>query len=119
MWCYRRMLKIKYSDHATNRKVREITGVDKKNNWRTELAKRKIKDAGHVLRGSARELAQLMLEERVEGKRSQGRPRKTRGDDVKEWTKVVNIGRAKRTAEKQLMWQTMVPNIQIEEANFD
>ena len=55
MWCYRRMLKIKYRDHVTNRKVREIMGMDMKYNWGTELAKRKMKYAGHLLRGSAGE----------------------------------------------------------------
>ena len=94
-------------------------GMDMKYNWGTELAKRKMKYAGHVLRGSAGELVKLVLEGRVEGKRSQGRPRRTWGDDVKEWSKVANIGRAKRTAEKRLVWRTMVCNFQIEEANFD
>ena len=118
MWCYRQMLKIKYSDHVTNKKVKEIMGVNMKYNRGMELAKCKMKYAGHVLRGSARKLVQLVLEGRVKGKRSQGRPRRTWGD-VKEWTKVANIGRAKRTAEKQLVWQTMVRSLQIEEANFD
>ena len=36
-------------------------GVDMKYNWGTELAKRKIKDAGHVLRGRSGEFVQLML----------------------------------------------------------
>ena len=61
-----------------------------------------MKYAGHVLRGSAGELVQLVLEGRVEGKRSQGRPRRTWGDFVKEWSKVANIGRAKRTADKTI-----------------
>ena len=105
------MLKIKYSDHVINRKVKETMGVDMKYNWGTELAK--------LLSGSVGELVQLVLEGRVQGKRSQGRPRRTWGDDVKEWTKVANIGRAKWTAEKRLVWRTMARNLQIEGANFD
>ena len=49
LWCYRRMLKIMYTDHVTNKKVKEIMDVDK--NWSEELAKRKMRYAGHTDEG--------------------------------------------------------------------
>ena len=61
------MLKIKYMDHVTNAKVKELMGAKEENSWSTELARRKMHYAGHVLRGSAGSLCQLVLEGWVEG----------------------------------------------------
>ena len=51
LWCYRKIFKIKYTDHITNKRVKEITGV--KGNWLEDLARRKLGYAGHILRGSS------------------------------------------------------------------
>ena len=40
LWCYRKMLKIKYVGHVTNEKVKKMLGV--KQRWSEELAKRKL-----------------------------------------------------------------------------
>ena len=45
LWCYRKMLKIKY---VTNEKVKKMLGV--KQRWSEELAKRKLRFAGHKMR---------------------------------------------------------------------
>ena len=42
------MLKIKYVDHVTNVKVKKMLGV--KQRWSEELAKRKLRFAGHYAR---------------------------------------------------------------------
>ena len=47
LWCFRRMLKIKYTDHITNQKVKDIMNIH--NNWADDLAKRKLKFAGHLM----------------------------------------------------------------------
>ena len=31
LWCYRRMLKIRYTDHVTNTRVKEIIGIEREN----------------------------------------------------------------------------------------
>ncbi|KAG1668804.1 Craniofacial development protein 2 [Nymphon striatum] len=71
LWCYRRMLKVKYTDHVTNKKVKERIGAEKIQ-WAEDLARRKLKFAGHVMRGRCETLTQLVLEGLVEGKRDRG-----------------------------------------------
>ena len=60
LWCYRRMLKIRYTDHVTNTRVKEIIGVER--SWSEDLARRKLRYAGHIMRGSSGGLVQLVLE---------------------------------------------------------
>ena len=40
LWCYRRMLRIKYTDHVTNRGVKEYMRTEEI--WADDLAKRKL-----------------------------------------------------------------------------
>ena len=79
LWCYRRMLKIRYTDHVTNARVKEIIGVER--SWSEDLARRKLRYAGHIMRGSSGGLVQLVLEGYIEGKKGRGRPRRIWGDD--------------------------------------
>ncbi|KAG1649194.1 Inactive hydroxysteroid dehydrogenase-like protein 1 [Nymphon striatum] len=66
------MLKVKYTDHVTNKKVKELIGAENIQ-WAEDLARRKLKFAGHVMRGCCDTLTQLVLEGLVEGKRDRGR----------------------------------------------
>ena len=84
MSCYRHILNLKYADHVTDTKVKELMGAKKEISWSTELARKKMCYAGHVLRGSRRSLCQLVLEGWVEGNKGWGRPRRKWGDDIKE-----------------------------------
>ena len=86
LWCYRRMLKIRCTDHVTSTRVKEIIGVER--NWSEDLARRKLRYAGHIMRGSSGGLVQLVLEGYIEGKKGRGRPRRIWGDDIKEWSNV-------------------------------
>ncbi|KAG1673931.1 Coiled-coil domain-containing protein 149 [Nymphon striatum] len=65
---------------------------------------RKMRFAGHVMRGSSGDLLNLILEGSIEGVRDRGRQRRTWGDDVKEWSRTTSIGDAKRTAESRENW---------------
>ncbi|KAG1686589.1 Arachidonate 12-lipoxygenase, 12R-type [Nymphon striatum] len=103
LWCYRRMLKVKYTDHITNKKVKELFGAENIQ-WAEDLARRKLKFEGHVMRGCCDTLTQLVLEGLVEGKRDSGRQRKVWGDDLKEWTKSKNLGEVKRKAENKVVY---------------
>ncbi|KAG1705459.1 Ubiquitin carboxyl-terminal hydrolase 42 [Nymphon striatum] len=114
LWCYRRMLKVKYTDHVTNKKVKELIGAENIQ-WAEDLARRKLKFAGHVMRGCCDTLTQLVLEGLVEGKRDRGRQRRVWGDDLKEWTKSKNLGEVKRKAENKVVWRIMVPDLRFED----
>ncbi|KAG1686946.1 dCTP pyrophosphatase 1 [Nymphon striatum] len=67
------------------------------------IGQRKMRFAGHVLRGSSGELANLVLEGTIDGKRDRGKQRRTWSDDVKNWSRTGNLGKAKRKA-KDKSW---------------
>ncbi|KAG1653072.1 LINE-1 retrotransposable element ORF2 protein [Nymphon striatum] len=112
-WCHRRVLKISWKDHATNEMVEEKMGC--KRELVTGIGQRKMRFAGHVLRGSSGELANLVLEGTIDGKRDRGKQRKTWSDDVKNWSRTGNLGNAKRKAEDKSLWHSIVVNLRIED----
>ena len=71
MWCYRRMLKIRWVDRITNEEVLNRIG-EKRNLWHN-LTRRRDRLVGHVLRHQG--LTNLVLEGCAEGKNHRGRPR--------------------------------------------
>ncbi|KAG1675790.1 Solute carrier family 35 member G1 [Nymphon striatum] len=83
--------------------------------WAEDLARRKLKFAGHVMRGCCETLTQLVLEGLVEGKRDRGRQRRVWGDDLKEWTRSKNLGEVKRKAENKVEWRIMVHDLRFED----
>ena len=117
LWCYRRKLKIRYSDHVTNIRVKEIIVVER--SWSEDLARRKLRYAGHIMSGSSGGLVQLVVEGRIEGKKGRGRPRRIWGDDIKEWSNCRTMGMAKRLSENKPSWQTMVHNLRIRRSDID
>src|SRR2546425_12585326 len=73
-WCYRRMLKIGWSDKVKNEIFKRL---QKGLHFVEDMMKRKLRCAGHVLRGS-NDLSHLqILQGYVEEKRKVGRPRRT------------------------------------------
>ena len=73
MWCYRKILQINFRDRITNREV--LRRMHTELHFVKDMMKRKMKYAGHVLRGSAGVSHLQILEGQVEGIRKQGRPR--------------------------------------------
>ncbi|GFR89986.1 eukaryotic translation initiation factor 3 subunit F [Elysia marginata] len=80
-----------------------------------QLMKRKLRYAGHIMRGSSGPLLKLSLEGTIEGKRGQGRPRRNWMDDVNEWSGSTSYGDTKRKAENREDWRDMVANLQTED----
>ena len=113
MWCYRRILKISWMERVTNKKVLETIGHQRV--LVNERKKRKMRFAGHIIRGSYGFLARLILEGMTDGKRDRGRQRRAWGDDVKEWSGYESIRRAKRHSEDRDSWRVMVANLLIED----
>lgn len=101
MWLWRRMEKISYTERITNEEVlrrigegRQLLNVirNRKKNW-----------IGHILRGEG--LVREVIEGRMEGKRSRGRPRTGMLDDLI----VKSYGDTKRRAENRNEWRSWVP----------
>ncbi|KAG1683622.1 hypothetical protein GQR58_009842 [Nymphon striatum] len=89
-------------EKVSNKTVLQLIGAEEK--LVKSLKQRKMRFAGHVLRGSSGSLVNLVLEGSIEGKRDRGRQRRVWGDDVKEWSRSASFGQAKRTAEKRERW---------------
>ncbi|GFS18623.1 endonuclease-reverse transcriptase [Elysia marginata] len=82
MWCYRRLLKVPWTEKKTNKEIIQIADVGER--LLQQLMKRKLGYAGLISRGSSGPLLQLLLEGKIEGKRGQGRARRNWVDDFKE-----------------------------------
>ena len=105
MWCYRRIMKISWKDRITNIEVLRRAGVKDKQVYQT-ISRRKLKFAGHVIRGSSGEMCKNIIEGSVEGKRSRGRQRKTWMGDIKEWMGESSYGMVKRRMEDKSGYRT-------------
>ena len=84
------------------------------------IAKRKMKYAGHVMRGSSGRLMLNILEGHIEGRRRVGRPRRGWMDDIKNWISPagnggidITYGDIKRSAENREHWREMVRKVEI------
>ncbi|GFR70857.1 eukaryotic translation initiation factor 3 subunit F [Elysia marginata] len=108
MWCYRRPLKVPWTEKKTNKEIIQMADVGER--LLQQLMKRKLRYAGHIMRGSSGPLLQLSLEGKIEGKRGHGRPRRNWMDDVKEWSGSTSYGDTKRKAENREKWRDMVAN---------
>ncbi|GFR60999.1 eukaryotic translation initiation factor 3 subunit F [Elysia marginata] len=80
-----------------------------------QLMKRKLRYAGHIIRGSSGPLLQLFLEGKIEGKREQGRPRRNWMDGVKELSGSTSYGDTKQKLENREEWRDMVANLRTED----
>ena len=118
MWIYRRMLGITYRDRVTN--VEVLRRMECALSFVERIAKRKMKYAGHVMRGSSGRLTLNILEGHIEGRRRVGRPRRGWIDDIKNWTDPtggggvgVTYGDLKRSAENRERWRELVRRTEI------
>ncbi|KAI5726285.1 hypothetical protein M8J77_026528 [Diaphorina citri] len=109
-WCYRRMLKISWTEKISN--VEVLRRIQKRKfELLTMIKKRKLRYAGHILRGSNGTLLPKIIEGRIEGKRDRGRQRRTWMDDIKEWTNIPTYGAIKRLAQDRAKWREMIEEI--------
>ena len=86
MRCYRKILRISYKDHVTNEEVRAKIqrAIGPHEDLLTIVKRRKLQWYGHVSRSSG--LAKTILKGTVKWGRRQGRQKKRREDNIREWT---------------------------------
>jgi len=111
MWMYRKMLKVRYTDHVTNEEV--LRRAKAKRNLRSQIMKRKTKYFGHIVR--ANKLQKQLLQGKLEGRRCRGRPRRTWTKDIEEWTKMSFI-QCVRKSEDRGLWRKLAAKLPGEEA---
>ena len=80
MWVWRRMERVSWEDKKTNEEV--LCSVGEERSLIDTIRKRKKNWIGHVVRGEG--LLKLVLEGRMEGRKTRGRPRVSMIDDLLE-----------------------------------
>lgn len=84
MWMYRRMLRVSWTSRTTNSEVLD------KMNTRAHLVGtikvRKTAYLGHIMRHTEFEQIQLIIEGKIDGKRSMGRKKKSWLRNIRDWT---------------------------------
>ena len=112
MWCYRRMLKISWRDRVTNKAV--LNRMQTKLHFMEDMMRRKLKYAGHVMRGLGGMTHLQILEGKIEGKKKVGRPRRIWIDDVLEWAEQYKYLAMKSLAEDRESWRSLAGNLRYE-----
>lgn len=109
MWLYRRILKIPWTEHVTNKDVLERIGKEKE--LLLTIKSRKLEYLGHIMRNDQRYgLLQLILQGRVKGKRGPGRRRISWLKNLRTWFNTTTIGLF-RAATNKVKIAMMIANI--------
>lgn len=109
MWLYRRMLRIPWTAHMTNREVLER--MEKEKEIMNSVKRRKLEYLGHIMRNEKRYgLLQLILQGKVYGKRGPGRRRISWLKNLRTWFSTTTTGLFRATANK-IMIARMIANI--------
>ena len=107
MWVYRRVLKISWTEKITNQEVliRMGTGREIVRQFKT----RKLQYLGHLIRHNTSQIQ--LIEGKIEGRRSRGRPRNTWTTTEITTTKGMKYYQLKRAAEDRKRWHGIVVNL--------
>jgi hypothetical protein len=78
MWMWRRMTRTRWTEHKTNEAV--LNEINEERTVMNTIMKRTIKLIGHLLRHNV--FITIIMEGKIEGKRSRGRPRKSFFEEI-------------------------------------
>ena len=110
MWVYRRVLKISWTEERItndcNEEVLRRMGTDRE--IVRQFKTRKLQYLGHLIRHNSTQLQ--LIEGKIEGRRSRGRPRNTWTTDITT-TKGLKYYQLKRAAEDRKRWHGLVVNL--------
>ena len=104
MKCYRKILRISWTEKVSNERVLARIGR-KTPNLLQNIRKLKLKYFGHIKRHNT--LERHILEARVEGKRGRGRPTRRWEEDIAEWLDMTTT-KAGRMAEDRALFRELV-----------
>lgn len=100
LWCYRRMLKIAWSDRVTNEEVLIRIGEQRK--LLSTIKSRKLRLFGHLVRHDS--LQKRLIEGQLNGRRVRGRPMTTWMTNISAWTGL-SYAEAVRIAQNRQQWR--------------
>ena len=106
--CYRKLLRVSYTEHRTNEDVlEEITArAGPQEPLLTTVKRRKLAWFGHHTRHSS--LTKIVMQGTVPGQRKRGRQKKLWMDNVKEWTELGYPELLRRAGDRQRWRKTVV-----------
>ena len=107
MRCYRKILRISYKYHVTNKEVRAKIqqAIRAQADLLIDVKRRKLQCYGHVSHSSG--LAKTILQGTVKWGRRHGRQRKRWEDNIREWTGL-EFGKSRRAVENRGKWRKLV-----------
>lgn len=89
MWVYRRILRISWVDKVTNMEVLRRMGKEKEILQTIQV--RKIQYLGHIMRNSKYQLLQVIMQGKIQGRRSRGRRRTSWLKNLRDWCNCSSI----------------------------
>ena len=106
MWFYRRILRISYTQHVTNERVLERMSAER------ELIKtirvQQMKFFGHIMRN--KEVENMIITGKIEGKRSQGKQRLTFTKSLSNWIGINEV-ELTRAAQDRQRWKAITSEV--------
>jgi len=104
MWCYRRPLRVSWTQRKTNEWV--LLELGEKRQLLKDIKTRKIRYYEHVMRKDSC-LEKDIIQGHVNGRRSPGRQRRRWVEDITEWTGL-QINEAVRVTEDRQRWHNVL-----------
>ena len=95
MHLYRRMLRLSWIQKITNEEV--LRRMDKRKELMNAVMQRKTLYFGHIMRGQRYSILRLLLEGKVEGKRSIGRRQNSWLKDLRRWFEIFRAAVSRTT----------------------
>lgn len=83
MYIYRRILRISWTQRITNEEV--LNRMRKQRELMLTIKERKTRYIGHIMRGEKYELLRMIIEGKIQGKRSVGRRQNSWLKDIRRW----------------------------------
>jgi len=108
MWCYRRMLRVPWIHHVSNETILQRIGGELQ--FLINIKRRKLEYFGHIMRNKKYHLLQLILQGKIEGRRSAGRRRISWLRNLRAWTGMTSAGLF-RAAVNRVVWSNVIANI--------
>ena len=105
MWFYRRLSNISWEDKRTNESV--LAELSVKRSFLYEIKKRRLKYVGHAVRNPRTNLMSTVLQGKVEGKRSRGRPTNTYIENIRK-DSGLSLSQIVRRSEDRDVWRRVV-----------
>ena len=106
MWTYRRIMKISWKEYKSNKEV--LNMINSKRMLVDMIKRKKLAYFGHLVRRD--NIQRLLLDGKIDGKRSRGKQRLTWADNITEWIGM-KYSECIRIAQDRRRWRSMTADL--------